>query len=104
MEELHLRKQELHLRKEDRDLFAAILSVIPGVGHIYKHHYLTGVMILTGGNLLMVLVTALLSLATFGVALIVVPVAYMMGVAWAAHELPDWHGRHQFLHPWRKDG
>ncbi len=94
MEELHLRKQELHLSKEDRDLFAAILSVIPGVGHLYKHHYLTGTMILTGGNLLMVLVTALLSIATFGVALIVVPVAYMMAVAWAAHELPDWHGHH----------
>lgn len=94
--------EELHLRKQDRDRFAAILSVIPGVGHLYKHHYLTGIMILSGGNLLMILVTALLSIATFGVALIVVPVAYMMAVAWAAHELPDWHGHHQFLHPWRR--
>ncbi len=93
--------EKLHLKKEDRDLFAAILSVVPGVGHLYKHHYLTGLMILLGGNLLMVFVAALLSLATFGLALIVVPVAYMVGIAWAAHELPDWHGQHRYLHPWR---
>ncbi len=95
--------EEIHLKKEDRDLFAAILSVVPGVGHLYKRHYLTGLMILLGGNLLMVLVAALLSLATFGVALIVVPVGYMMGIAWAAHELPDWHGHHRYLHPWRHE-
>ena len=92
----------MHLTKEDRDRFAAIMSVIPGVGHLYKHHYLSGVMILIGGNLLTVLVTVLLSLATFGVALVVVPVAYIAGIAWAAHELPDWHGRHAYLHPWQK--
>lgn len=94
--------KEIHLKKKDRDVIATILSVIPGAGHLYKHHYLAGVGILIGGNLLMVLVTALLSLATFGLAIIVVPTAYVLGVAWAAHELPDWHGRHQYLHPWRK--
>ena len=95
--------EEMHIKKDDRDLFAAILSVIPGTGHIYKHHYLTGSIILIAGNLLMVLVTVVLSLATFGVALIVVPVAYITSVAWAAHELPDWHGKHGYLHPWRHD-
>lgn len=93
--------EEIHLRKQDRDLFAAILSVIPGVGHLYKHHYLAGMGLLIGGNLLMIFVTGLLSIATFGVALIVVPIAYIAAVAWAAHELPDWHGRHHFLHPWK---
>jgi len=93
--------EKIHLTKQDRDMIAAVLSVIPGVGHIYKHHYFAGVGFLIGGNLLMLLVTALLSLATFGVALIVVPVAYGLGVAWAAHELPDWHGHHAYLHPWR---
>ena len=95
--------EEIHLTKQDRDWIAAVLSVVPGVGHLYKHHYLAGAGILIGGNLLMVLVTALLSLATFGVALVVVPVAYVMGVAWAAHELPDWHGHHAYLHPWQKN-
>ncbi len=94
--------EEIHLSKKDRDLIATALSVLPGVGHIYKHHYLAGVGILIGGNLLAALVTVLLSLATFGVALVVVPVAYVAGIAWAAHELPDWHGRHHYLHPWRK--
>jgi hypothetical protein len=94
--------EEVHLTKQDRDTVAAVLSVIPGAGHIYKHHYLSGVGILVGGNLLMVLVTVLLSLATFGVALVVVPVIYVLGVAWAAHELADWHGRHGYLHPWQK--
>ncbi len=63
---------------------------------------IAGAGILVGGNLLMILVTALLALATFGLALIIVPVAYILGIAWTAHELPDWHGRHQYLHPWRK--
>lgn len=95
--------EKIHLRKKDRDLFATLLSVIPGLGHLYKHHYMKGLGILIGGNLLMILVTALLSLATFGLAILVVPVAYVLGVAWAAHELPDWHGKHRFLHPWRKE-
>ncbi len=94
--------EEIHMTKQDRDLIATVLSVIPGGGHLYKHHYLAGAGILVGGNLLMILVTALLALATFGVALIVVPIAYILGIAWTAHELPDWHGRHQYLHPWRK--
>lgn len=94
--------EEIHLRKKDRDLIATILSVVPGAGHLYKHHYLAGAGILVGGNLLMLLVSALLALATFGVALIIVPAVYVLAVAWSAHELPDWHGRHHFLHPWRK--
>jgi len=94
--------ENIHLRKQDRDLIAMLLSVVPGVGHLYKHHYLGGLGILIGGNLLMVLVTALLSIATFGVAIIVAPVVYVIVVAWAAHELPDWHGKHEFLHPWSK--
>ena len=94
--------EEIHLRKQDRDLFAALLSVAPGLGQLYKHHYFAGLSILIGGNLLMLLVTALLSIATFGLAVVVVPVLYVLGIAWAAHELPDWHGRHQFLHPWKE--
>lgn len=95
--------EKIKFRKKDRDLFAALLSVVPGGGHLYKHHYLAGSGILVGGNLLMVLVTALLALATFGVAIIVVPIVYVLGVAYAAYELEDWHGKHHMLHPWRAD-
>lgn len=94
--------EQVHMTKQDRDLIATAISVIPGAGHLYKHHYLAGMGILVGGNLLMIFVTALLTLGTFGLALIVVPVTYILGMAWAAHELPDWHGRHQYLHPWKK--
>ena len=94
--------EEIHLRKKDRDLIANLLSVVPGAGHLYKHHYAAGLGILIGGNLLVVLVTALLALATFGVAIVVVPAAYMLAIAWSAHELEDWHGKHEFLHPWSK--
>ena len=93
--------EKIHFKKKDRDLFAALLSVLPGAGHLYKHHYLAGIGIMIGGNLLMVLVTALLSIATFGVAIVVVPVAYLAGISYAAYELEDWHGKHQLLHPWR---
>ncbi|BDS08221.1 hypothetical protein NT6N_32610 [Oceaniferula spumae] len=92
--------EKIHFKKKDRDLFAALLSVLPGAGHIYKHHYLAGVGIMIGGNLLMILVTALLALATFGLAIILVPIAYVLGVAYAAYELEDWHGKHGYLHPW----
>lgn len=94
--------EKVHLRKKDRDLFAALLSVVPGLGHLYKRHYMAGLAILIGGNMLALLVTALLSLATFGLAIIIVPAAYVAGVAWSAHELPDWHGKHTYLHPWKR--
>jgi hypothetical protein len=89
------------LRLVDRNKVAAILSVLPGAGHIYKHHYLSGFTILVAGNALMVFAAVLMTLGTFGVSLLLVPVVYFAAVAYAAYSLPDWHGRHHFLHPWR---
>jgi hypothetical protein len=79
-------------RAVDRDKIAALLSVLPGAGHVYKHHYLAGAGILTIGNALAAFVAAWLSLATFGLSLIVVPVAWVAGVAAAAYLAPDRHG------------
>ncbi|MGJ8673659.1 hypothetical protein [Rubritalea sp.] len=45
--------------------------------------------------------TAWLSLATFGFALIIIPVAYVSGVAACAYYAEDHHGKHEMLHPWR---
>lgn len=87
-------------RSVDRDKIALILSVIPGVGHLYKHHYASGFGLLIGGNLLMIFIALLLGLATFGASIILVPVIYLFAVAASAHAIPDWHGRHRFLHPW----
>ncbi|PQJ29939.1 hypothetical protein [Rubritalea profundi] len=87
----------------DRNKIAAILSVIPGVGHLYKHHYVSGLGILIGGNVLTLFITAWLSLATFGLALIVLPAMYIAAVAASAYYLEDFHGKHQILHPWRQE-
>jgi len=99
---LHNTMQTIQLRQRDRDKIACVLSVIPGLGHLYKHHFVAGIGILTLGNLLMVFVALWLGLATFGVSLIVVPVFYVLGMAASAYALEDWHGKHHYLHPWTK--
>lgn len=84
----------------DRDKIAALMSVIPGLGHLYKHHYLAGFGILIIGNVLMAFVTGLLSLATLGLSLIVVPALWFAGVACSAYMASDEHGHHPWLHVW----
>jgi hypothetical protein len=84
----------------DRDEVAALLSIIPGAGHLYKHHYGAGLGILLLGNALVAFVSGLMALATLGLSLIIVPTAYLGLVAWSAYTLPDWHGHHHYLHPW----
>ncbi len=86
-------------RSVDRNTIAVLLSVVPGAGHLYKHHYLAGAGILTFGNALMVFVALWLSLATFGLSLIVVPALWIAGVACSAWSAPDRHGAHPWLHP-----
>jgi hypothetical protein len=85
-------------RSVDRDKIAVLLSVVPGAGHLYKHHYVAGFGILTVGNALMVFVAIWLSLATLGLSLIVVPAMWVAGVAYTAWAAPDHHGTHPWLH------
>ncbi len=84
----------------DRDKVAIVLSVIPGLGHLYKHHYLAGFGILTLGNVLMAFVAALAALGSLGVSLIVVPAAWFTGIAYSAYMASDEHGHHPWLHVW----
>ncbi|MFM7182667.1 MAG: hypothetical protein ACKO2G_14545 [Verrucomicrobiales bacterium] len=84
----------------DRDEVAALLSVLPGAGHLYKNHFGAGLGILLLGNALVTFVSGLMALATLGLSLIILPTAYMAMVAWSAYNLPDWHGHHHYLHPW----
>jgi hypothetical protein len=88
------------LNSMDRDKIAALLSVLPGLGHLYKHHYGSGIGLLIGGNILTGFVAVLMALGTFGLSILVVPLVYIASVAAAAYSLPDWHGHHHFLHPW----
>jgi hypothetical protein len=88
-------------RSVDRNLIALLASVIPGAGHLYKHHYLIGFSILIGGNLLMIFTALLLGFATFGLSMILVPAIYVAAVAASAYDIPDNHGKHRWLHPWQ---
>jgi hypothetical protein len=87
-------------KQVDRNKLAAALSIIPGLGHLYKHHYLAGLGIMTAGNVLMVFITLWLSIATLGLALIVVPIIWFAGVAGSAYYASDEHGMHPWLHVW----
>jgi hypothetical protein len=87
-------------KQVDRNQVAALLSVLPGLGHLYKHHYLAGIGLMTAGNLLMIFIAAWLSLATLGLSLIVVPVLWFAGVAASAYLASDEHGAHPWLHVW----
>ncbi|MES2997169.1 MAG: hypothetical protein V4733_10210 [Verrucomicrobiota bacterium] len=86
-------------KKVDRNKVALLLSVIPGLGHFYKHHYLagTGLMI---GNIVVAFVALWLAIATFGFSLILVPVLWVTAVACSAYFASDQHGCHPWLHVW----
>ena len=84
----------------DRNKIAIVLSVVPGLGHLYKHHYLAGIGILTLGNAMMLFIAGLASLGTLGVSLIVVPAVWFAGVACSAYLASDEHGHHPWLHVW----
>lgn len=87
-------------KQVDRNKIAALLSVVPGLGHLYKHHYVAGFAILTGGNVLMLFVTVWLAIATLGLALIVVPACWWAGIGASAYFASDEHGAHPWLHVW----
>jgi len=88
------------LNSVERNKIAALLSLLPGLGHLYKHHYLAGVSLLIGGNIMTGFIAVLMALGTLGLSILVIPMAYVAAVAAAAYALPDWHGHHHYLHPW----
>ena len=87
-------------RRVDRNKVAMALSVIPGLGHLYKHHYLAGLGILTAGNVLVGFLSVLMVFGTFGFSMILLPSAWIAGVAYSAHMASDEHGHHPWLHVW----
>ena len=73
----------------NRDLTAAYLSILPGLGHLYKHQFRTGLIVMIAGNMIAGLVTGLLGFATLGVALIVIPAIWIGWAAYDAYNAPD---------------
>lgn len=88
------------LNSLDRNKLAALLSILPGLGHLYKHHYVVGIGLLIGGNILTGFISVLMALGTFGLSILIIPLLYIAAVAASAYALPDWHGHHHYLHPW----
>lgn len=70
-----------------RDVIAAVSSVIPGLGHIYKAHYSTGLGILALSPFL-VWMGLILGWATFGLGLFL-PAVYVFLIGWHAYNLDD---------------
>ena len=87
-------------KRVDRNKIAVAMSLIPGLGHLYKHHYLAGFGILTLGNVLVGFVAGLMVFGTLGLSLLVVPAAWFAGVAASAYMASDEHGHHPWLHVW----
>lgn len=87
-------------KRVDRNKLAAAMSVLPGLGHLYKHHYLQGFGLLLLGNIIVVFIAGLMALGTFGLSLVVVPFVWVAGVGYSAYLATDEHGHHPWLHVW----
>ncbi|HWB59773.1 MAG TPA: hypothetical protein VG733_09780 [Chthoniobacteraceae bacterium] len=91
---MHVDKTILSNLKRDRDVVAAALSVVPGLGHIYKGYYAVGLAILVLGAPLMIWIGVLLSLATIGVGLIT------PAIAWGLVATDAYYRKNRRRHHW----
>lgn len=78
-----------------RDLAAAILSMVPGLGHIYKGYVGEGFLLMFLCAPLALYCGLLLALATFGIGMIV-PVMFEIGVILHAYFVDD-HSKHRVV-------
>lgn len=76
------------MRRADRNKVALLASVIPGAGHFLKGYKGLGAALLAG-NILMVFTAAWLSIATLGLSLLFVPLAWFAAVGASAYLIPD---------------
>ena len=76
-----------------QDEIAALLSVIPGLGHIYKGHYEAGLLWMFLGMPAAIWIGIIFSLATAGVGLLL-PILCWVGLAWDAYNEKDRRHHH----------
>lgn len=84
-----LSKEEKHAHNE----IAAVLSIIPGLGHIYKGHYEAGFLWMFLGMPAAVWIGVMLSLATAGIGLLF-PILCWAALAWDAYNEKDRRQQH----------
>jgi len=70
-----------------RDTAAMLLSVVPGLGHIYKGHLLTGLLFMAGAAFAVVAVSVIATF-TMGFGLLLLPL-YWAGVMMQVYWLED---------------
>ena len=69
------------------DLVAVLLSVIPGVGHVYKGYRIMGLFIVAGAGFA-ILLGGLAATATAGFGLALIPI-YWFAVMFHVYAIPD---------------
>ena len=69
------------------DAVAVLLSVVPGVGHVYKGYKLLGLLFVIGAGFA-VLIGALAATATAGFGLALIPI-YWFAVMFHVYAIPD---------------
>ena len=81
-----------------RDLLAALLSIVPGLGHIYKNDWTWGLGLMFFGAPMALWAGLLLTPATLGLGLLI-PLGYIGFVIVHAYTLED-HSHHKLVHAW----
>jgi hypothetical protein len=72
---------------KSRNVIAAISSIIPGLGHIYKGQYRTGACLLIISPIF-IWAALILGFATAGLGL-TVPFFFLIGIGWHAYNAED---------------
>jgi hypothetical protein len=92
-----LTKEEKHAHNE----IAALLSIVPGLGHVYKGHYGMGFLWMFLGRPIAIWIGILFGLATAGVGLLF-PILCWVGLAWDAYNEKGRRHHHLASH-WLED-
>ena len=82
-------KEAKHAHNE----IAAVLSIVPGLGHIYKGHYEAGLLWMFLGMPFAIFIGIILSLATAGIGLLF-PIVCWVALAWDAYNEKDRRRHH----------
>jgi hypothetical protein len=90
-------KQEKHAHDE----IAAVLSIVPGLGHIYKGHYEAGLLWMFLGMPVAIWIGILFGLATAGIGLLF-PILCWAALAWDAYNEKN-RRHHHLISFWTDD-
>ncbi|WP_018968952.1 hypothetical protein [Rubritalea marina] len=86
----------------DKNIVAATLSVVPGLGHLYKQKFVHGLALLVVGNATTLWLTEWLAFDYFGMAVYMIPLGYVVAVMCDAYYAERGGGKTLFVQPWKK--